>query len=94
VTDRRDKLRAAVEAGEIEPWIAALARAWLDTRAGGRGEVPTAESIGAMLLDPKVITTLEREAPGGPWAILAAQARSVRAHGHLGDALRTLSDLL
>lgn len=92
--DRLEKLRAAVEAGEIEAWIAALARAWLGTDAGGRGEVPTADSIGAMLLDAKVIMTLEQEAPDGPWAILAAQARSVRAHGRLGDALRALSDLL
>jgi hypothetical protein len=94
MADRLDELQEAVARGELDPWVAALARAWLGTEAGSRGEPPTAESLGALLLVPKVLAELEEEVPGGPWSVLAAQARSVRSHGHLGDALSALSDVL
>ena len=94
MSERLDKLQKAIDAGELEPWVGAIAGAWLRSDKGQAGASPAAEDIGALLVDPAVREQLEREAPDGPWDILGKQASSVESHGHVGDALKAISDAL
>ena len=94
MSDRLADLKRAVEQGELESWVAALAAIWIGSERGASGERPTPEDLASLLADTAVLTKLKKDEPEGPWDILAAQARSVHAHGNLGEALRQLSDAL
>ncbi|MEE8409639.1 MAG: hypothetical protein V3T05_08540 [Myxococcota bacterium] len=94
MSDRLADLKRAVERGELESWIAALAVAWIRTERGAAGERPTPNDLADLLADVGILAKLKREEPDGPWDVLAAQACSLHSHGHLGEALRDLSEAL
>jgi len=89
MTDLTEQLREAVTRGELEPWKAALLGEWLQ-----RGEAteagPSPEGLARLLVDEAVLTRLKASGEG-PWDALVAQARSLLAHGHVGQALDALT---
>lgn len=94
MSDRLADLKRAVERGELESWVAALAAVWIGSERGAADERPTPEDLASLLADAGILAQLKKDEPDGPWDILAAQAHSVQAHGHLGTALRQLSEAL
>jgi hypothetical protein len=91
VADLFAELQRDLQTGKIEPWKSALFAAWLRTKAGRSGKLPTFEDLATLLLDRDTATALEAEADG-PWEILMAQARSIEAHRRVGRALAAIYD--
>ncbi len=85
---RKKRLEAKLTAGDIEPWICAVALEWIeryDTPA------PTVEQIEALLLDAEVLGRLAKT-EGMSWDALARQARSHHEHRQVGAALVGLGE--
>ncbi len=90
MTDLKDKVTAAASKGELEPWKAALLKLWLGDHSDADAQGPSTEDLAKLLTDPQRLAQLKATVDG-PWDVLAAQARSLVSHDHVGDALDALA---
>lgn len=90
MTDLKEKVTAAANKGELEPWKAALLKLWLGEHPDANAQGPSTDDLAKLLADPQRLAQLKATVEG-PWDVLAAQARSLVSHDHVGDALDALS---
>lgn len=83
-------LQTLANSENLDPWKASLLRVWLRSTRYRAGGLVTESDMIDFFGDDQSLGALKREDADGPWDVYAAQAKSVRSHRNVGDALADL----